>query len=446
MIVAPDVIERVAPTLNIQDFFVARHGWIYAAIVALYEHGDAIDAATVGDKLRRLGKLEEAGDLPYIYDLTIETPTALHAETYAKELRSLAVRRQLINAAALVAAAAYDEKANLSNALEVARNVFVVQESRATDNFKLLSSDHILTTAWPSPVWAIPDLLPTGLTILAGRPKLGKSWLALQIAQAIAVGGYALGERVERGPILYLALEDSPARLKDRMLRQGWPTGLPAHFMPIGQFENSVGDLRNGGGHRLAAQIERECYRLVVIDTLSRSCQGDQNDVQAMTRALTPLQQIAHDKNCAILLVDHHRKMAGFESDAVGDILGSTGKGAVCDTAWGLYRERGKAGAKLSITGRDVEEKNLALYMDWQTGAWQLEGDADQIAMTERRQEILDTLDLLNKATVGDIAKEIGQDKGNTFRRLQDMVSAGVIVKEKVGSGVFYSQPPNTVQ
>ena len=76
-----------------------------------------------------------------------------------------------------------------------------------------------------------------------------------------------------------------------------------------------------------------------------------------MTEWLTPLQEMAHSQNCAIILVDHHKKPTGFDQDAIADILGSTAKGAMADTVLGLYRERGKAGAKLSITGRDVEEK-----------------------------------------------------------------------------------------
>jgi len=60
--------------------------------------------------------------------------------------------------------------------------------------------------------------------------------------------------------------------------------------------------------------------------------------------------------------------VSGFDADAIADILGSTGKGAVADSARELYRERGKAGAKLSITGRDIEERTLALTMDHSTG------------------------------------------------------------------------------
>ncbi len=72
-------------------------------------------------------------------------------------------------------------------------------------------------TEWPEPTWAVPGLLPAGLCIFAGKQKAGKSWLALQIAQAVATGGHVLGQQIERGPILYLALEDIPRRLQDRM-------------------------------------------------------------------------------------------------------------------------------------------------------------------------------------------------------------------------------------
>ena len=96
------------------------------------------------------------------------------------------------------------------------------------DAWNLLSADDILTKVWPAPVWAIPEIMPVGLTILAGAPKVGKSWLALQLTQSVAAGGYALGESVSQGAALYLALEDPPRRLKERMQKQSWPAGLDA--------------------------------------------------------------------------------------------------------------------------------------------------------------------------------------------------------------------------
>lgn len=85
-----------------------------------------------------------------------------------------------------------------------------VKAHQTTSPLNLLTADQILTTQWPEPVWAIPHMLPAGLTILAGRSKIGKSWLALQIAQAVAAGSTVLDRQVQKGPVLYLALEDSP--------------------------------------------------------------------------------------------------------------------------------------------------------------------------------------------------------------------------------------------
>jgi len=305
---------------------------------------------------------------------------------------------------------------------------------------ELLTGYDILTTNWPEPAWAVPELLPVGLAILGGAPKLGKSFLALQMAQAKAAGGYVLGQRVEQGPVLYLALEDTERRLKERMQKQGWnqENARHCHFMVMGEFVDQLGDLRNGGGERLARQIKCEGYQLVIIDTLSRSTQGDQNDVVDMTLALDPVQQIAHKHNCAVLLVDHHRKGSGFDPDAVTDILGSTAKGAMCDTVWGLYRERGKAGAKLAVTGRDIDEKTLALEMDWLVGAWQLVGDADALMLTDRRQEILDALADLGPSTCGAIARAIEQDRSNTYKRLQDLTNIGLVSREQVGKSIRY--------
>jgi len=298
---------------------------------------------------------------------------------------------------------------------------------------QLLTAHDILTTDWPEPVWAIPNLLPVGLTILAGRPKVGKSWLALQIALAVASGGYALGESVEQGPVLYLALEDPPRRLEERMTKQGWTGDLPAEFMPLDKFQRQIADLGDGGGERLARQIELKGYRFVAIDTLSRSVYGDQNDVAEMTLALTPIQEMAHSLNCAVLLVDHHRKTRGADLDAITDILGSTAKGAMADTAWGLYRESGKVGAKLVITGRDVEEQILALSWDRELGCWHCEGDAHELEITECRQEILDVVEELGRAGVIDIADAVDRNKGAVCKDLADLVNHGFVVKTGKG-------------
>ena len=163
------------------------------------------------------------------------------------------------------------------------------------------------------------------------------------------------------------------------MIKQGWSTGLDAQFLTIGNFDERVGDLRTGGGERLARDIEYYGYRLVVIDTFSRAVGGDQSDVSDMTEWLTPIQEIAHQQGAVVMMVDHHRKSSAMNPDAIEDILGSTAKGAVSDTIMGLYRERGKVDANLSITGREIEERRLSLHFDAKTGCWQFQGESNDL-------------------------------------------------------------------
>jgi DNA-binding NarL/FixJ family response regulator len=323
---------------------------------------------------------------------------------------------------------------NIGMSLLLRENPLVRVHPKEVDMIKLadfhpLSSDEILNRTWPEPVWAVPGILPVGLSIIAGAPKVGKSWFALQIAQAVAAGGYALGRKVERGPVIYLALEDPPRRLQSRMRQQSWPLGLDADFLTVGTFQDTIGDLRNGGGELLARWIEQRGYRLVVIDTLSRAIGGDQNEAHEMTAWLSPLQEIAQTQNCALVMVDHHRKSGGSEPDVIADILGSIAKGAMADTTLGLYRERGKAGARLFVTGRDVEEQTLDLRLDAATGSWQLANAAVE-DITEQQAEILRFLESNGLAGAQAIAEAMGANKGTIHRQLTELER-----KEKVKQG-----------
>jgi hypothetical protein len=390
--------------------------------------GSGVDLITLSDAaIRAIGGPSRYGDL------INNCPSCARYESYAAIVRDRAEQRRLLALAEKIGKASYiadpDQRQSI---VKHVRRQFQETDHDHHGDVELLSADDILSTVWPEPVWAIPDLLPAGLCILAGKPKLGKSWLALQIAQAVATGGMTLDRRVERGPILYLALEDPPARLKDRMTKQLWPTGAQADFLTIGKFGQQIGDLVNGGGERIAHLIEQRGYRMVTIDTLSRSIVGDQNDADRMTRALEPVQVIAHKYNCVVILVDHHSKGAGADTDMVTDILGSTAKGAMADCIWSLYRERGKTGAKLSITGREVIEQTLQLVMHWQTGCWQVEGDGG-LEITVRRREILDALKRLGPSQLIAVADATGQPKSHTHSRLQDLVNAGLVRRYESG-------------
>jgi len=304
------------------------------------------------------------------------------------------------------------------------------EEPRDNWHSDILSADMILTTDWPEPKWAVPDLIPTGLCILGGAPKVGKSMLALQLTLAVASGGIFLGRKVEPGPTLYFALEDPPRRLQVRMRKQGWTAGLPAQFLALGSFEDRVGDLRSGGAESVARQIKNEGHRLVVIDTLSRALLGDQNDVREMTAWLTPLQEMAHECDCALILIDHHKKSSGYDPNVVADILGSTAKGAIVDTALGLYKERGKTGARLAISGREVAEEILYLRMDWESCNWYL--DESEGGLTGQQSELVNALKRLGPCGATKIADAVFGDKnkkGAVYNQFVSLEGKGVVTK-----------------
>jgi len=290
--------------------------------------------------------------------------------------------------------------------------------------------DELLDAEFPPLRWIVPNILPEGLTFLAGRPKVGKSFLALQIACSVANGGRVFGEPVERMPVLYIALEDGPRRLQRRLKSIGWRKGTQS------KIKTSCENLD------LQSEINQHGYRFIVLDTLSRYLRNtrDQNDIGEMTDAAGELQRIAIDNGISILLIDHHTKPKGTDPNPVDDILGSTGKAAVADCLMGLYRQRGKKGATLAITGRDLEDKKLALEWDSTTQCWQLLGDAEQVESDSVQGAIIRMMEELGgETTISEVADCLGRDRGNIAREMSELVARGIVKRgQKAGKKVPY--------
>ena len=258
----------------------------------------------------------------------------------------------------------------------------------------IFSLPDLLSWELPPVRWTIPDILPEGLTLLAGKPKLGKSWLALSVALSIAAGGVALGAQpVAKGDVLYLALEDNARRLQSRARRLlESMTETPNNL----EFALDWPRLSEGGLAYLEEYLKAHPHlRLVVIDTWARvappsgerRCSQYEGDYES----LTPLKRLADTYHVSILAVHHLRKTGS--SDVLDEIIGSTGVTGAVDGTIILKRDRGQTDATLFVTGRDVErEQQLALSFDATTALWTLVGNAEELCCTKARQEILDLL------------------------------------------------------
>jgi hypothetical protein len=227
----------------------------------------------------------------------------------------------------------------------------------------------------PEPVWAMPNFVPAGVALLAGAPKIGKSWLALGIAVAVATGGKALGKvNVDQGDVLYLALEDTPRRLQGRLRTMlGDAPGPEALTLAI-----ECPPLGHGGDERLAAWLDQHPdARLMVVDVFARlrPTQTGPTIYQGDYDAVARFKTLADQYQVAIVLVHHTRKMEA--EDFVDAISGTAGLGAA-DAVMVLRRARGKLDAVLHLTGRDVEEATYPLEFDADIGTWKLlEGPVD---------------------------------------------------------------------
>lgn len=285
--------------------------------------------------------------------------------------------------------------------------------------------EELMATEFPDPVWVVPDLLPAGLGILAGRPKLGKSFLALQLAVAVGSGGFFLDRPVPRGHVLYIALEDSPRRLRGRLRQMGARGGDI-------RFELNWPPMTGDGAKLLQDYILQHKPRLVIIDTLARAFgrKIDWDNVSDATGALDELQRLALERDCCILFVDHHRKPGAQSHDVIDDILNSTAKPGVADVLWGLYRERGKPGATLALAGRDLgEATELSLVFDRTTCCWQLGEATDGVKPDSVQALILDALDNIGPMTVTELSVHLDKPKSNIVRELNELVTRGRVKK-----------------
>jgi hypothetical protein len=289
----------------------------------------------------------------------------------------------------------------------------------------------LLARQLPHVQWAIPDILPEGLTLLAGKPKLGKSWLALSVALAVASGGVALGTYpVTQGEVLYLALEDNERRLQSRAQQLlASMTTVPNSI----SFELRWPRLDQGGLTYLEEYLQTHPdVRLVVIDTWARVSPKAQHRQRSQYEddyaALTPLKYLADTYRVSILAIHHLRKMWG--DDVLDEITGSIGLTGAVDGALILKRERGQHEASLFVTGRDIEhEQQLALRFDAQTVLWTQVGNAEEVTRTKERQDILD---LLNEQfpegmTPRQVAEALDKNYHTTRCLLRKLEVAGLI-------------------
>lgn len=299
----------------------------------------------------------------------------------------------------------------------------------------MMSARDLQTTEFPPVSWLLRDMIPEGLTLLAGKPKLGKSWLALQLGYGVAAGNEVLGRPVDQGAVLYAALEDNPRRLKSRLQKSvppfaEWPENL--------SFVTEWPRLDDGGLGKLEtwAAHERNA-RLLIVDTLATvRSSGNSKDSQYQSdyAALRGLHKLANDTGLSIIAVHHVRKADA--DDPFDTVSGSTGLTGAADTT--LILTKSADGVVLYGRGRDLPEFETALSFDPGACLWSDLGRPSDVFGSETRQAIRAALKA-GKQTPTEIAEHGDLDYDLCAKTLQRMADGGEI--EKGGYGRYRLTP-----
>jgi DNA-binding transcriptional ArsR family regulator len=298
-----------------------------------------------------------------------------------------------------------------------------------------LTAQEILSIEFPEPSPIVPGLIYPGLTVLASKPKMGKSFFCLNIGLGLATGTEVLGIPLERREVLYVALEDTERRIQKRlikMLLRGTPVPDGVHFAFWWRGINDTGlqDLDAW----LAANPET---KMVIIDTLARirgRKRGGSSVYDADYEEIARIKEVADTHEVAIVIVHHMRKASA--ADLFDLVSGSTGLTGAADAVALLFRERFQPNAVLAISGRDQEDLQRALKFDAETATWELLGQADEARLTPERREIVE---LLKKAgspmRLKEIAEALGKKKSNVANLLNDLGDQGMV--DKCGYGIY---------
>jgi hypothetical protein len=282
--------------------------------------------------------------------------------------------------------------------------------------------------------WAVEPFLPEGVTLIAGKPGIGKSYFALNLALAVATGGKALGSlSVEQGPVLYLGLEDSERRMQERIACEWedeaeWPDDL--HFV-----HENVPRIDTGLLQCLEDWLtDHQRARLVVIDMLAeiRPPRRTNGDWYAEDMALGhALSRLAHRYHIAILVLHHTNRLRNAD-DPLDMVNGTTGLTGGADVKAVLLRGHGECDAILALRGRDVPEQKVALK--FHEGDWQLLGPADEYRFSQDQRDIIAFLrGSTEPVTPKNVATALGKDHQRTKKLMWTMAQRGDIEQAQYG-------------
>jgi replicative DNA helicase len=378
ILIDSDAIVRIADAVGVDDFYDERHQRIYEAIKKLYEKHSPIDILTLSNQLKEDGFLDVVGGSSYLTELTNYVPTAAHVEQYGEIVSQKAIRRRLIKASQDITGLGYDETKTVQDLIEEAETqLFRVSQQQVKQDIS--SIEDILAESFerldelhkdkgkirgvPTGLKDLDNILAglqrSDLIIIAARPSMGKTALALNLAHNIASKSEL--------PVLVFSLEMSKEQIVDRMLSMesgvdAWNirTGnlSDADFEKIGQAMGSlseapiyiddspgitVSDMRTKSRRE---QHQRQLGAIIVdyLQLMSGGSRfgGDFNRVQEISEISRGLKAIARELNVPLIALSQLSRSVESRSPQIPQLADLRESGSIeqdADVVAFIYRE-----------------------------------------------------------------------------------------------------------
>ena len=377
ILVDKEALIKIADIVSAEDFYVDRNNIIYSAIIDLYEARQPIDLLTLSNRLEEMKELEKIGGAAYLTELIEQVPTAAHVVQYARIVSHKATLRRLIGAANTIASLGYDESAALDGLLDTAeQTLFGVSQKHLKQNFIPISSvladsfdrldelhkDKNSLRGVPTGFKALDNILAglqnSDLIILAARPSMGKTTLALNIAHHVAVK--------EGIPVGVFSLEMGKEQLIDRLLSA--ESGIDSWKLRNGRLEDEdfpkindamavlseapiyIDDAATTNVMEMRTKARRlqteHGLGLIVIDYLQlingRKTGGSDNRTQEVSEISRGLKGLARELNCPVLALSQLSRSVESRTPPIPQLSDLRESGSIeqdADVVAFIYRE-----------------------------------------------------------------------------------------------------------
>ncbi len=413
ILIDQEAMMKVGDVIHADDFYRDSHRLIFDCVTDLFERHEPVDILTVGNRLEEKGKLQHVGGRSYLVELSNAVPTSAHIVHYASIVQKKASLRRLIDAATHITKLGYEEESDIDITLDAAeRTLFTVSQNLTKNAFVPIS--RILSEAFdridelhrergklrgvPTGYKELDDLLAglqkSDLLILAARPSVGKTSLAMDIARNVALKG--------KVPVGIFSLEMSKEQLVDRMICA--EAGVDLWKMRTGRLSERDEDFPRIG-HALGVLSEAPIFiddspaltvmelrtkarrmqaehglGLIIIDYLqlmegrNKKNGGDDNRVQEVSEISRGLKQIARELCVPVLALAQLSRAVEMTKPAIPRLSHLRDSGSIeqdADVVMFIYRksaDRNYREEDLAPEEKNIAEIHIAKHRNGPTG------------------------------------------------------------------------------